>query len=195
MTAILLLHSARGLRDLEHAAADRLRAAGHHVMTPDLYDGEVAETLEAGVAIEERIWPETNRRAARAAEALPGHAVLAGFSMGANVATHLWEDRPDTAGLLLIHGLGEVPQVPRQGVPVQLHLAEPDAFAPEDRIAAWQSAADRAGVAVETFRYPGTGHLFTDPGLEDHDAEAADLLWRRALDFLDRLNATGRRPT
>ncbi|NED82431.1 dienelactone hydrolase family protein, partial [Streptomyces sp. SID11233] len=35
--------------------------------------------------------------------------------------------------------------------------------------------------------YPGAGHLYTDPGLPDHDAEAAEATWRTALAFLDSL--------
>ena len=46
----------------------------------------------------------------------------------------------------------------------------------------------RAEGAVEVFRYPGSGHLFTDPSLpEEYDAEAAELAWQRALAFVDRL--------
>lgn len=156
-------------------------------MTPDLFDGEVPETLEAGLALEERLWPEPVRRAAQAAEALPADAVLGGFSMGAAIATIVWGDRPEAAGLLLLHGLGEIPDAPRPGTPVQAHVALPDAFAPEDEVAAWRAAAAGAGVAAEIFHYPGAGHLFTDPTLPDHDAGAAALLWRRATAFLDTL--------
>jgi dienelactone hydrolase len=186
MADILLLHSIRGLRDFERSAAERLRAAGHRVVTPDLFGGEVPATREEGFAIEERLWPEPLLgRARAAAEALPAEAVLAGFSMGAAVAAQIWADRPATAGLLLMHGLGEPPDAPRPGVPVQVHLAEPDPFVPEDGLAEWRAAA--GGVAAEVFRYPGVGHLFTDGSIDDYDAEAAALLWRRALAFLDGL--------
>lgn len=188
MATVLLLHAVRGLGEVERGAAERLRAAGHQVFTPDLYAGETAATLEAGVAIEERLWPETLERATRAAADLPPETVLAGLSMGAHLATLLWPDRPQTAGLLLMHGLGEIPEAPRAGVPVQAHVAEPDAFEPEDQIAAWRDAAARAGVAAELHRYPGAGHLFTDATLPDHhDAEAAALLWQRATAFLAAL--------
>jgi dienelactone hydrolase len=187
MATVLLLHSVRGLLDVEREAAERLRSAGHEVFTPDLYDGEIASTLEEGLAIEERLWPETLRRAERAAERLSAETVLAGLSMGATLASLLWPERPATAGLLLLHGVGEVPDAPRPGVPVQAHLAQPDAFGPEEEIAAWQDAAARAGVAAEVFRYPGAAHLFTDPSLPDYDAEAATLLWQRATAFLRAL--------
>lgn len=188
MAAILLIHSVRGLREVERAAAGRLRAAGHHVVTPDLFDGETADSVEAGVAIEERLWPEPLLgRAAAAADTLGPEAVLAGFSMGASVAAELWATRPGAAGILLLHGLGAVPAAARPGTPVEAHLADPDAFAPEDEIAAWRAAAESAGLAPAIHRYPGAGHLFTDPTIPDHDAEAAALLWRRATTFLDAL--------
>jgi dienelactone hydrolase len=44
----------------------------------------------------------------------------------------------------------------------------------------------RCGAKAEVFRYPGAGHLFTDPGLTDHDA-AADATWTRALAFVQGL--------
>lgn len=39
MAAIVLFHSVYGFRSLERDAAARLRAAGHEVVTPDLYEG------------------------------------------------------------------------------------------------------------------------------------------------------------
>ena len=87
--------------------ADRLRAEGHEVLAPDLFDGEVPATLEDGLALEERLWPEPLiGRAQAAARRLPAEAVLAGFSMGAALAAQIWADRPETAGLLLFHGIG-----------------------------------------------------------------------------------------
>jgi dienelactone hydrolase len=41
-----------------------------------------------------------------------------------------------------------------------------------------------AGATVQVFRYPGAGHLFTDPGTADHDGPAAYLAWQRGLSFL-----------
>jgi len=48
--------------------------------------------------------------------------------------------------------------------------------------------ATRGGGRVETFDYPGTGHLFTDPSLPaEYDPGATELLWQRALAFLHGL--------
>lgn len=45
---IALLHPAHGLRPAVHAAADRLRAAGHQVRVPDLCGGQTARTAGEG---------------------------------------------------------------------------------------------------------------------------------------------------
>ena len=52
MAQVVLFHSAYGLRQAEAGAAARLRAAGHDVITPDLYGGQTASTDPA--------WASTN---------------------------------------------------------------------------------------------------------------------------------------
>ena len=113
--------------------------------------------------------------------------MLAGISMGAGVAGGLWARRPATRGVLLLHGVCEVPADARRGLPAQVHLAEPDPYESEEWVAVWQSGADAASLAAEAFRYPGAGHYFTDPSLPDYDPAAARLTFERATAFLGRL--------
>ena len=40
---------------------------------------------------------------------------------------------------------------------------------------------------AELFLYPGSGHLFADPSLDDYDVNAARLLKERILAFLRRV--------
>jgi acetyl esterase/lipase len=60
-------------------------------------------------------------------------------------------------------------------------------YQPAAEVIAWVQNMTDAGAAVEVFRYPGAGHLFTDSGTTDHDGPAADLAWRRCLHFLGGL--------
>ena len=185
MATVILFHSVYGLRPLERDAAERLNAAGHQVVTPDLYDGRVAGSVEEAVAVRDGIgWRTLFERAERAVADLPATAVLGGFSMGAAVAASLWAKRRETAGVLFLHGIAEIPANARAGVPLQLHLAEPDIFEPADEVAAWKAAAAETPIALEMFTYPGAGHIYTDPTLADHDAEAASLTWDRVERFL-----------
>ncbi|GAB1508341.1 dienelactone hydrolase family protein [Actinophytocola sp. KF-1] len=175
MAQVVVFHSVLGLRPAELRAAKRFRAAGHVVHTPDLYAGATAATLDDGFAIMARVgWDTIARRAADALRDLPADTVLAGFSMGAGVVDAVLPHRTGTAGVLLFHGLASVPA----GTRAQLHVADPDPFAPPADVAAWRTAD------AQVFTYPGAGHFYTDEDLPDHDPRAAALTWRRALDFL-----------
>ena len=50
MAEVLLIHHVQGLTDGVRAFADQLRAGGHTVHTPDLFDGERPATIEEGLA-------------------------------------------------------------------------------------------------------------------------------------------------
>ncbi|MER8182547.1 dienelactone hydrolase family protein [Kitasatospora sp. NPDC094015] len=193
MATILLLHSVHGLRPAVHAAADRMRAAGHEVHTPDLFDGKTFDDVEAGMAYKEEVGSdELLRRAVTAAAPLirPGEPglVYAGFSLGGALAQNLALADEQARGLLLLHGTSDLREDAATGIAVQLHVAEPDPFETEDWLNTWYLQMTRAGADVEVHRYRGAGHVFTDPDLDDYDAEAAERTWSIALDFLAELD-------
>jgi dienelactone hydrolase len=183
---IVLFHSIYGRRPAVQAAADRLRADGHEVYVPDLYDGRTAETVEEGREVADEIGREELLRRAVAAAAPYSEQglVYAGFSLGAALAQTLALGDSKARGLLLLHGTSDIAEDAASGIPVQLHVADPDPFEPDDWLNAWYLGMRKAGAEVEVHRYRGAGHLYTDPGLPDHDAEAAERTWAIALDFL-----------
>ncbi|MBM0279826.1 dienelactone hydrolase family protein, partial [Micromonospora tarensis] len=182
MRHVVLFHSVYGLRPAVRAAAERMRAAGHQVTTPDLYGVPPAESVEEGFAVLDKIGQEAVLDRARAAlRDLPPETVLAGFSMGAGVAGALLAERPDAAGLLLLHGTGGAPDAVRPGLPVQLHLADPDPYDAPDEVDEWQRAMTDAGADLTVFPYPGVGHLFTDPDLAEYSPAASTAAWPRVL--------------
>lgn len=186
----MLFHSAQGLRPAVHAAADRLRAAGHEVHVPDLYDGRTADTVEEGMEIKDEIGKdELLRRAVLAAAPYSERGLLyAGFSLGGSIAQNLALGDTNARGLLLLHGTSDIAdEVSADDLPVQLHVADPDPFEPHDWLNAWYLRMRRAGADVEVFRYPGAGHLYTDPDLPDYDEQAAEQTWRVALGFIESL--------
>ncbi|WP_444951837.1 dienelactone hydrolase family protein [Micromonospora ureilytica] len=186
MRHVVLFHSVYGLRPSVRAAADRMRVAGHQVSTPDLYGVPATDTVEDGFALLDKIGHEVVLDRARAAlRDLPPETVLAGFSMGAGVAGALLAERPDAAGLLLLHGTGGAPEAVRSGLPVHLHVADPDPYDAPDEVDEWQQAMNDAGADLTVFRYPGVGHLFTDPDLAEHSPDASAAAWPRVLTFLE----------
>ncbi|MEU9984127.1 dienelactone hydrolase family protein [Streptomyces sp. NPDC050856] len=187
---IMLFHSVYGPGPAVDAAAERLRAAGHHVRVPDLFDGQTAGTVEEGMALKDRIGKEELlRRAVLAAAPYSEQGlVYAGFSLGASIAQTLALGDEKARGLLLLHGTSDLAEnASVDELPVQLHIADPDPFEPHDWLNAWYLGMRRAGADVEVHRYPGAGHLYTDPGLPDYDEDAAERTWRTALAFLEGL--------
>ncbi|MEU5344436.1 MULTISPECIES: dienelactone hydrolase family protein [unclassified Streptomyces] len=187
---IMLFHSTYGLRPAVRDAADRLRAAGHEVWTPDLFEGRIFETVEEGRAFKDELGrEELLKRAVMAAAPYSDRGIVyAGFSLGAATAQTLALGDSKARGLLLLHGTSDLaPNASVDDLPVQLHVAEPDAFEPDDWLSAWYLQMGKAGADVEIYRYAGAGHLYTDPGLPDYDKEAAEATWQVALGFLDSL--------
>ncbi len=189
MAEILLFHSVYGLRPAVQEAAARLRAAGHVVHVPDLYEGRTADTMaEAKVIFEEIGRDALLERAARAAA--PHSAaglVYAGFSLGAAIAQTVGLADEQAKALLLIHGTSDLAEDVETELPVQLHVADPDLYETADWLNSWYLEMRKAGADVEIFRYQGAGHLFTDSGLADYDEHYTEQAWAIALDFLEEV--------
>jgi dienelactone hydrolase len=198
MTEVVVFHHVQGLTDGVRAFADALRAGGHTVHTPDLFDGERPPTIDAGVAHVRSVGHEAiGERADRFVADLPEHLVYAGFSFGAATAQRLAQTRPGARGALLYESClpvtGEWAVGPwPAGVPVQIHGMDRDPFfALEGDIDAARELVGTVGPELaELFVYPGDAHLFTDSSLPSYDEAAAALAIRRSREFLDRLAAS-----
>lgn len=184
MAELLLFHHAQGLTAGCLSFADRLRAAGHVVHAPDLYEGETFVELDEGMAYAKRVGFETIMERGRlAADGLPSEIVYAGFSLGAMPAQMLAQTRPGAKGALLLHAsipISEFGGSWPQGVPLQIHTMEADELGDVD--VARELAETIEG--AELFLYPGNRHLFTDDSLPDYDESAATLVEQRVLRFL-----------
>ena len=99
MAEVLLFHHAQGQTAGVRAFADELRAAGHTVHTPDLYDGRTFATLDEGLAHAKEVGFEAIlERGVRTADDLPAELVYAGFSLGEMAAQKLAQTRPGARG-------------------------------------------------------------------------------------------------
>jgi dienelactone hydrolase len=187
MTDVVLFHHALGLTAGMTAFADDLRAAGHTVHTPDLFDGRTFDTIEQGVGHAEEIgFGEVIARATRAAEQLPGNVVYAGFSLGVLCAQKLTQTRAGATGALFYYSCVPVAEFGTwpDGVPAQIHGMDHDPiFVDEGDLDAARELAASAH-DIEVFLYPGNQHYFADRTLPTYDAGAAALLMQRTLDFL-----------
>ena len=193
MTELLMFHHAQGLTTGLIAFADELRAAGHTVHTPDLFDGRTFASIDEGMAfMKEEGFEALRARGVRLAEDHPADLVYAGFSFGVTIAQQVAQVRPGARGALLFYsalpitGEWSVGPWPAE-VPVQIHGMDNDPFfvgeGDVDAAREIVAAADDG----ELFLYPGDQHYFSDSSLPSYDAEATALLTKRVLEFLARV--------
>ncbi|WP_113553180.1 dienelactone hydrolase family protein [Hyphomicrobiales bacterium] len=193
MAEVLVFHHAQGLTPGMHAFAGDLRAAGHVVHLPDLFEGRTFASIEEGVAHIEAVgFEEMRERGVRLTDALPENLVYAGFSFGVLPAQKLAQTRPGARGALLFYScipisgqwsFGPWPA----GVPVQIHGMDNDPiFVGEGDIDAAREIVEKAEDA-ELFLYPGDQHYFADSSLPSYDAAATALAMKRVLAFLERI--------
>jgi dienelactone hydrolase len=188
MAEVLLFHHALGLTAGLGAFAEELRADGHIVHTPDLYDGRTFATVDEGMAhLEEVGFGSVVDRGVHAADALPAELVFIGFSLGVMPAQQLAQTRPGARGAVFVDACAPVSAFGERwpdGVPVQVHGMEDDPiFAGEGDLDAARELVASTDQA-ELFVYAGDRHLFADASLASYDEAAASLLRERVRRFL-----------
>lgn len=188
---LVIFHSAYGLRPALLDWAERLRALGHTLHTPDLYDGEVfTDRMDAIRKIQEVGWDGLLDRARASVANLPDNVIYAGFSNGGACAELLAATRPGARGAILMHaplmvrdlGWKDWPS----GVPVQVHFAKGDPLRNEAVIESLATRVRAAGASFEEHLYEASGHLFADPAMPAYDAAAAEQMFQRVVEFLAR---------
>jgi dienelactone hydrolase len=186
MAEIVLFHHVCGLTDGVHAFAQTLRDAGHTVHTPDLFEGRTFTDIDDGMAFAESVREDTfAQRAAELVADLPAGVVYGGMSMGAARAAESVLDRPGAKGAFFLYG-AVAPSwwgaTWPAGVPSQAHVSDGDPFREPEAEEEYATSVPDA----ELFVYPGSGHLFAEPGQPGFDERSAALATERVLDFLSR---------
>jgi dienelactone hydrolase len=193
MAEVLLFHHIQGLTPGVVALADRLRAAGHTVHTPDLFGGRTFATIQEGAAFAQgEDAPDSDRLADEAAAGLPAGIVYAGISSGVMSAQRLAQTRAGAKGAVLMESClpitGEWAIGPwPDGVPVQIHGMDADEFFAGEGDVEAAREIEATVPDAELFLYPGDRHLFEDSSLPSYDAEATELLISRVLELLGRV--------
>ena len=187
---LVLLHAWWGLNDDVRRRAEGLRNEGYTVITPDLFDGRVATTIEGAKAQtageqenEAKITKMVDDVVFDLSKKVDRIGIVA-WSFGVWYAWKMGITRSDKVGaLVLFYGIGPTePAAPK--TPVLAHYAEHDEF--EDLSFARQVEKEmrEAGRDIAVELYPGTKHWFDEPSRPEYDRAASDLAWERTRAFL-----------
>ena len=187
---VVVLHPWWGLNADVLAFADRLADAGYAVSAPDLYHGDVVDTIEAadervgGLDAAEGMAIVRATVADLEAKLGPGGRIaVLGFSLGASFA--LAAVGPAIRGTILYYGTGD-PSHAGGTQPILGHFAEADQYEDDAWVTQFEGALGAVGHETVFHRYAGTGHWFAEPSRDAYRAESAELAFERTLAFLGR---------
>ena len=190
---ILVLHAWWGLNKEVKAFCDRLSAAGFTVFAPDLYHGQIAETIPAAESLATSLdMAAAMTSIAEAARFLKNDRPEAqaisviGFSLGAFFALDLSITAPeDVRSVVVFYGTRPEADFSPARARYLGHFAESDPFETQELVDQLEADLRAAGRDVSFHQYPGTGHWFFEADRTDaYDAAAAKLAWERTLAFL-----------
>lgn len=191
MAQIILFHHALGLTDGVRALAEQIAAGGHHVHTPDLFDGAVFATVEEGVAHAQQLgFDAITDRGMRAAAQHPEASVVAGISLGVMPAWKAAQVVPGFRACIAMSGaltLDAYAPLWQPHTALQIHLGAQDPWAVDEDLPAaraYAATAEHPDRPADLFEYETDKHLFMDSSTDDHDAALTDLMVRRIHELL-----------
>jgi carboxymethylenebutenolidase len=189
---VLVLHAWWGLNSFFEDLCNRLASEGFVAFAPDLYDGKIAKTVTEAEQIMSATKSERKEVIATTAidflrsrpEVRKEPLALIGFSMGAAWALELASAFPEDVGkVILFYGVNAV-DFAKIKAEITGHFSDVDEWEPLDGIQAMESDMRAAGLKPAFYIYPNRSHWFFEEDRPEYDSEAAELAWRRTLDFL-----------
>jgi len=192
---VLVLHAWWGLNDFIRELANRLAVAGFTAFAPDLYRGATASTRDEAEKLASGLDQDAAQRdiaasaaglRARAGVSGPRLGII-GLSLGAFLGLGFTQERPsDLSAVVVFYGTREGRYAETKAA-FLAHFAESDEFESDSSIRDFEKAVRAAGRELTLHRYPGTTHWFFEADRPDaYNAAAADLAWRRTVEFLTR---------
>lgn len=192
LPTVLVVHENRGLNPHIEDVARRVALENFIAFAPDAlfplggYPGDEDKARELFSKLDQAKTREDFVAAAAYLKKLSGGSGkvgVVGFCYGGGVSNFLATRVPDLAAAVPFYG--SPPAVEDAGkikAPLLLQFAETD-----ERInAAWpasEAALKAAGVKYQAYIYPGTQHGFNNDTTPRYNKEAADLAWKRTMDF------------
>jgi carboxymethylenebutenolidase len=187
---LLLLHAWWGLNDDVRARAEKLRALGYTVETPDLFAGRTATTREEAQALSSSFEKDEEMLSRMVGDALASLAGRSGpvgiisWSFGNYYAWKTGAAHRDTVrAIVCFYGLA-LDDTSAKVPPLLSHYAELDEFEDLEWTRKAEGEMRAAGNDVRVELYPGTKHWFDEASRPEYDPKASALAWERTTAFL-----------
>jgi carboxymethylenebutenolidase len=186
---VLVLHAWWGLKPFFEQVCDRLAAQGFTALAPDLRDGQIAKTIDEAKALMEKsdgnfIGQTVFTAKDHLQSLVKGRIGLAGFSMGGAWALIVASSVPDQVGAMVLFYGNEGVDYHKITAKVMGHYSDNDEWEPNEFVENTFAEFKKAGVDETLHIYPGVAHWFMEEDRPEYDPAAAELAWKRTVDFL-----------
>lgn len=189
---VLVIHAWWGLNDFFKGVCDRLAKEGFVALAPDLFEGQVANTIAGAKSLRAKPKREpTYKTLIHAIEQLINHPAVqgstigvVGFSMGGHWA--LWlSQRPELPiGATVTFYGARAGDYTSSRAAFLGHFAEKDDWVSDASLKKLKKSLETADRVAVFFVYPETDHWFFESNRADaYNSQAAELSWERTIKF------------
>jgi carboxymethylenebutenolidase len=201
LPSVLVVHENRGLNPHIEDITRRIALEQFNAFAPDAlhplggYPGDEDKARELFGKLDQGKTREDFLAAYAVLKSRPdstGKVGVVGFCYGGGMSNFLATQLPDLAAAVPFYGAqAKTEDVPKIKAALLVHYAEKD-----DRvnagIPAYEEALKANKVKYEIFTYPGTQHGFNNDTTPRYDKAAADLAWKRTIEFFKKNLQTGK---
>lgn len=186
---ILLLHAWWGLKPFFKQVCDQLAEQGFTVLAPDLFNGQIAQTIDEAKSQMENA---ENQAIGEIVMTAKDHLAnitknkigVMGFSFGAAWALVAADHDPENiAATVLFYGAYPT-EFKKIKSKVLGHYCEVDEWEPLEGVREMENYLKAANVDTTFHIYPNVHHWFMESDRPEYDSAAAKLAWQRTLEFL-----------
>jgi carboxymethylenebutenolidase len=193
LAGVVVIHENRGLNPHTEDIARRVALEGFHAIAPDALSplGGTPENPDEARPLFQKLDREANtKNFVAAVEYLKtqpqatGKVACMGFCWGGGVTNQVAVNAPDLTAAVPFYGAQPAAQdVPKIKAAMLIHYAGDDQRI-NAGIPAFEEALKKAGVEYTIHMYQGAGHAFMNDTGQRYNKEAADLAWKRTVEFL-----------
>ncbi len=193
LAGVIVIHENRGLNPHTEDVARRVALEGFMAIAPDALSplGGTPENPDEARPLFQKLDREANtKNFVAAVEYLKtqpqatGKVACMGFCWGGGVTNQVAVNAPDLTAAVPFYGSQPAPEdVPKIKAAMLIHYAGDDQRI-NAGIPAFEEALKKAGVEHTIHMYEGAGHAFMNDTGQRYNKEAADLAWKRTVDFL-----------
>lgn len=193
LPAIIVIHENKGLVPHIKDVTRRFALEGFVAMAPDALSaqgGTPANVEEAGPMFQKMDYEAVKKDFVAAVDYLKtnphttGKVGCTGFCWGGAMTNQVAVNSPDLTAAVPYYGSApKDEEVPKIKASMLLHFAGEDERINQG-VPAYEAALKKAGVDYRIYRYEGAQHAFNnDTNPERYNKQAAELAWKRTIDF------------